>query len=223
MTVVNEASSAVGPGFQKSADVDPGARIGQGVRVWHLAQIREEAVVGDGCQIGRGAYVGPGVVMGRNCKLQNHALVYEPARLADGVFVGPAAVLTNDEFPRAVTPDGVLKRNDDWVQVGVTVGTGAAIGARAVCVAPLVIGAWAMIAAGAVVTRDVPDYAVVAGVPARHLGWVGEAGRRLEAVELDGPQASTGATAPGSLWRCPATGQLYRETEARLEKLEARS
>ncbi|MFB9074649.1 acyltransferase [Citricoccus parietis] len=223
MTEVNEESSTASNGIQMSADVDPRAWIGRRVRVWHLAQVREEAVVGDGCQIGRGAYVGPGVVMGRNCKLQNHALVYEPARLADGVFVGPAAVLTNDEFPRAVTPDGALKRHDDWVRVGVTVGTGAAIGARAVCVAPLVIGAWAMIAAGAVVTRDVPDYAVVAGVPARRLGWVGEAGRRLEAVGLDGPQASTGATAPGGLWRCPATGQLYRETEARLEKLETRS
>ena len=89
-----------------TADVDTRATIGAGTRIWHLAQIREEAVIGDNCTIGRGAYVGPEVVLGDNVKLQNYALVYEPARLGDGVFIGPAAVLTNDEYPRAITPDG---------------------------------------------------------------------------------------------------------------------
>ena len=186
-----------------TADVDPRAGIGAGTRVWHLAQIREDAVLGRDCVISRGAYVGPGVVVGDNVKLQNHALVYEPARLGDGVFIGPAAVLTNDEYPRAVTPDGRLKTGDDWTAVGVVVGEGAAVGARAVCVAPVTVGRWALVAAGAVVTQDVPDFALVVGVPARRVGWVGRAGRPLT-PEDDG------------VWVCPATGAAYTETDGRL-------
>jgi UDP-2-acetamido-3-amino-2,3-dideoxy-glucuronate N-acetyltransferase len=186
-----------------TADVDERAAIGAGTRVWHLAQIREEASLGRDCIIGRGAYVGPGVVVGDNVKLQNHALVYEPARLGDGVFVGPAAVLTNDEYPRAVTPDGRLKDGSDWTAVGVTIGEGAAIGARAVCVAPVTVGRWALVAAGAVVTKDVPDFALVVGVPARRIGWVGRAGRPLTAKGDD-------------LWVCPQTGAAYTETDGLL-------
>ena len=184
--------------IQDSADVSPQATVGEGTKVWHLAQIREGAVVGRGCVIGRGAYVGPGVRMGDNCKLQNHALVYEPAVLADGVFVGPAAVFTNDSFPRAVNPDGTLKSAADWQAVGVTVGQGASIGARAVCVAPVTIGRWALVAAGAVVVRDVPDFALVAGVPARRIRWVGPAGV---------PLSSTGQ----GRWECPRTGERFAE------------
>lgn len=146
--------------------------------------------------MGRGAYIGSGVVLGDSCKVQNHALVYEPARLGDGVFVGPAVVLTNDTYPRAVNPDLTPKTADDWEAVGVTVGDGASIGARSVCVAPVTIGAWAMVAAGSVVTRDVPDHALVAGVPARILGWVGRTGRRLTPT---GPDTFT----------CPDTGATY--------------
>ena len=98
--------------------------------VWHLAQIREGAEVGADCIIGRGAYIGPGVVLGDRCKVQNHALVYEPAVVEDGAFIGPAVVFTNDYFPRSVTPEGALKTGDDWDAVGVTVRTGASIGAR---------------------------------------------------------------------------------------------
>jgi UDP-2-acetamido-3-amino-2,3-dideoxy-glucuronate N-acetyltransferase len=183
-----------------TADVDDRAKIGPGTTIWHLAQVREDAEVGAGCVIGRGAYVGPGVVLGDNVKLQNYALVYEPARLADGVFVGPAAVLTNDTYPRAVTPEGRLKTGGDWTAVGVVVGAGAAIGARAVCVAPVTIGRWALVAAGAVVVADVPDYALVAGVPARRIGWVGRAGVRLAA-------AGDGA------FTCPQTGARYVESD----------
>jgi UDP-2-acetamido-3-amino-2,3-dideoxy-glucuronate N-acetyltransferase len=186
-----------------TADVDPRARLGPRTRVWHLAQVREDAVVGADCIIGRGAYLGPGVRVGDRCKIQNHALVYEPAVLEDGVFVGPAVVFTNDYYPRAINPDGTLKSAADWHAVGVTVRTGASIGARAVCVAPVTIGAWALVAAGSVVTADVPDYALVAGVPARRIRWVGRAGEPLEAIDEHH-------------WRCPRTGELYTESEGTL-------
>ncbi|UWE08459.1 acyltransferase [Actinacidiphila bryophytorum] len=185
-----------------TAQVDPSAEIGAGTTVWELAQIREKARLGHSCVIGRGAYVGTGVRIGDNVKLQNYALVYEPAQLGDGVFVGPAAVLTNDQYPRSVDPDGKQKRGGDWEAVGVTVGEGASLGARSVCVAPVAVGRWALVAAGAVVTRDVPDFALVAGVPARRIGWVGRSGVRL--VERDGE--------PG-VWECPQTGALYREAD----------
>lgn len=134
---------------QDSADVSPDAVIGEGSSIWHLAQVREHAVLGSQCVVGRGAYIGEGVVMGQRCKVQNYALVYEPARLGDGVFIGPAVVLTNDHFPRAVNPDGSLKSASDWEPVGVAIEEGASVGARAVCVAPVRIGAWATVAAGA--------------------------------------------------------------------------
>lgn len=181
-----------------SADVDSSAVIGDGSSIWHLAQIRDEAVIGENCIIGRGAYIGSGVTMGKNCKVQNYALVYEPAKLGDGVFIGPAAVLTNDQFPRAVNTDLTLKSGSDWDAVGVTIGDGASIGARAVCIAPVTIGKWALVAAGAVVTKDVPDFALVAGVPAKRIRWVGRAGVPLESIG-------------DNQFRCPVTDELYRE------------
>lgn len=186
-----------------SADVDPSAAIGDGSTIWHLAQVREDAVLGRECIVGRGAYVGPGVRLGDQVKLQNYALVYEPAVLEDGVFIGPAAVLTNDLFPRSVDVDGKLKRPDDWDAQAVTVREGASIGARAVIVAGRTIGRWALVGAGAVVTRDVPDFALVVGNPAKRIGWVGRSGERLVAA---GPDQ----------WRCPRTGELYTDSNGRL-------
>lgn len=177
------------------ADVSEESELGEGTKVWHLAQVREGVRMGTNCIVGRGAYVGSGVTMGDNCKLQNYALVYEPALLGNGVFVGPAVVLTNDTYPRAVNPDSTLKSGHDWTPVGVTIRDGASIGARAVCIAPVTIGRWATVAAGAVVTRDVPDFALVAGVPAKRLGWVGKAGVPL--------------VQDGEYWVCPQTDERF--------------
>jgi acetyltransferase-like isoleucine patch superfamily enzyme len=198
----------MGVSIMDSADVAADATIGDGSKIWHLAQVRENATLGEGCIVGRGAYVGAGVRLGDYCKVQNYALLYEPAWLADGVFVGPAVVFTNDTYPRAINADGSLKSSADWEPVGVTVERGASIGARAVCVAPVRIGEWATVAAGAVVTKDVPAHALVVGVPARRIGWVGESGHPL-AAEQDG------------IWRCPVSGQRYRESINGLTKVEA--
>jgi acetyltransferase-like isoleucine patch superfamily enzyme len=198
-----EASAADSPWAHHSADVDSSAELGPRTRVWHLAQVRENARLGQDCIVGRGAYVGPGVVIGDQVKLQNYALVYEPARLEDQVFIGPAAVLTNDVFPRATDAAGKLKRPADWEAFGVVVRCGASVGARAVVLPGVVIGRWALVGAGAVVTRDVGDFAMVAGVPARRIGWVGRAGSRLLA---DG----------AGQWRCPETGEKYQEADGAL-------
>ncbi|GLZ81028.1 acetylglucosamine-1-phosphate uridylyltransferase [Actinorhabdospora filicis] len=183
-----------------SADVDPRASIGEGTKVWHLSQIRENAVIGADCVIGRATYIGPGVSVGDRCKIQNLAQVFEPARLEAGVFIGPGVILTNDQYPRAVNPDGGLKSADDWEAAGVTVREGAALGARTVVVAGVTIGRFAIVGAGAVVTRDVPDFALVIGNPARFHRWVGRAGRPL----IDEGEG---------VWRCPVNGEKYAEAD----------
>ena len=182
-----------------TADVADSAQIAAGAKVWHYAQVRENAVLGENVIVGRGAYVGTGVQVGDNCKIQNYALVYEPAVLERGVFIGPAVVLTNDHFPRAINADGSIKSADDWHPVGVTIREGASIGASATCVAPITIGRWALVGSGSVVVKDVPDFALVVGSPARRIGWVGTAGHPLT-------QDATGD------WVCPTTGARYRET-----------
>jgi UDP-2-acetamido-3-amino-2,3-dideoxy-glucuronate N-acetyltransferase len=186
----------------ETADVARSASIAPGSKIWHYAQVREYAVLGENCVVGRGAYVGTGVEVGDNCKIQNYALVYEPAKLGRGVFIGPAVVLTNDHFPRAINGDGTPKSPDDWHPVGVDIHEGASIGASATCVAPIVIGRWALVGSGSVVVRDVPDFALVVGSPARRIGWVGKSGQPLNADPND-----------PSAYICPATGERYRQTD----------
>ncbi|GAA3340809.1 acyltransferase [Curtobacterium pusillum] len=184
-----------------AAVVASSATLAAGVRVWDGSHVEADAVVGPETLVGRGVTIGAGVAVGRRCKIQNAALVYGPAVIGAGVFVGPGAILTNDNVPRAVNPDGTVKGTTDWKPAPVIVEEGASIGAGATCVAPVRIGRWAMVAAGAVVTRDVPDHALVAGVPARRVGWVGRTGARL--VRMDGDALT-----------CPDTGDRFRLTEA---------
>lgn len=147
-----------------TAEVEPGAELAEDVRVWHLCHVRTGARVGDGTSLGRGVFVDAGVQIGARCKVQNGVSVYRGVHLEDEVFLGPGAVLTNDLRPRATSAD--------WAVTPTRVRRGASIGAGAVVVCGTTIGVHAMVGAGAVVTRDVPDHALVIGNPARTAGWV---------------------------------------------------
>lgn len=163
-----------------TAEVSAGATIGDGTSIWHQAQVRDGAKLGPGCIIGKGVYIGSDVELGANCKVQNYSCVYEGATLEDGVFVGPEVVFTNDKYPRAINPDGSIKAQHDWELGRTLVKYGAAVGSRSVIVTGITIGRWALIAAGSVVTKDVPDHALVVGAPARQAGWVCMCAHRLD-------------------------------------------
>ena len=181
------------------------AQVHPTAQVWNGAHVREQAVIGERVIIGVGAYVGVGVSIGSDSKVQNNALLYEPCNLEQGVFIGPGAILTNDRVPRAVNPDMSQKGAADWSPVGVVVKYGASIGAGAICIAPVTVGAWSMVAAGAVVARDVPDFALVMGCPARQVGWVGRTGSRLVASVGDDE----------GFW-CPDTGEKFSKVKGKL-------
>ncbi len=185
-----------------SAEVSPKARVGRGTQVWNEAQIREGAVVGENCIIAKGVYIDRDVVIGSNVKIENRASVYRGVTLEDGVFVGPRVSFTNDRFPRSVTPEGRLRTDADWEPERTLVRRGASLGAGTVVVPGRVIGRWAMVGAGSLVTRDVPDHALVLGSPARQVGYVCECGKRLE------PARPAGG-AVDEAWRCPECGRSF--------------
>jgi len=175
----------------ETAVIDPGAEIGAGTRIWHFSHILSGTTIGQGCTIGQNAMVGPDVRIGNRCKIQNNVSVYKGVTLEDGVFCGPSMVFTNVFNPRA------LIRKMDQVRPTL-VKTGATLGANCTIICGATIGRYALVAAGAVVTGDVADFALVMGVPARQVGWVSRYGERL-----DLPVAGDGEAT------CPATGERY--------------
>jgi UDP-2-acetamido-3-amino-2,3-dideoxy-glucuronate N-acetyltransferase len=188
-----------------TADLEPDVRVGAGSSVWHRAQVRTGARIGAECIVGRDAFIDEGVTIGDRVKIQNAALVYHGVSVEDGVFIGPNAILTNDRFPRAITRSGELARADDWAVSPILLRRGCSIGAGAVVVAGTVVGAFATVGAGAVVTRDVPEHALVAGNPARRMGWVCFCGQRLRAAgDMPAPGDVVGDAA------CPACGTRFR-------------
>lgn len=177
--------------------------------MWHRAQIRTGTSLGADCIVGRDVFIDEGIRIGDRVKIQNGALVYNGVMVEDGVFIGPGAILTNDRNPRAITATGDLARADDWTVSPITLRHGCSVGAGAVIVAGLDVGRFAMVGAGAVVTHDVPGHALVAGNPARRLGWMCACGARL----VD----STGHPAPAEREKyardqdlsCPQCGRVY--------------
>ena len=163
-----------------TAQVHPRARIGENVKVWSWVQIREDAQIGDNTIISKGVYVDFGVRIGRNVKIQNNVSVYNGVTIEDGVFVGPHVCFTNDKVPRAINPDGSLKGAADWEVTPILIRYGASLGANSTIVPGVTVGRFAMVGAGAVVTRDVPDHGLVVGNPARLVGYVCSCGQRLD-------------------------------------------
>lgn len=190
-----------------TADVSVDADIGEGTRVWHQAQVRENTRIGRDCIIGKGVYVDFDVILGDNCKIQNGAFVYHPAELEDGVFIGPGVILTNDLYPRAINVDGTLKAADDWVPSKTRIGRGAAVGAGAVILPGITIGEFATIGSGAVVTRDVPAYILVVGNPARFKDYVCACGRPMNTGPLT-KETNVRCAKCGHENRLPAKGEL---------------
>jgi len=168
-----------------TADVSKAAEIGDGTQIWHEAQVREGAHIGRHCRIGKGVYIDTNVRIGDNCKLQNRVSVYQGVTIGDRVFVGPHACFTNDLIPRAARTDweehDLADRGAEWEIVPTLVEEGASIGANATILCGITIGASSMVGAGAVVTKDVPPYALVYGNPAEVHGYVCDCGRKLNA------------------------------------------
>jgi acetyltransferase-like isoleucine patch superfamily enzyme len=192
-----------------SADLEPDVSIGPGSSVWHRAQLRVGATIGADCVIGRDAFIDEGVSLGDRVKVQNGALVYHGVTVESGVFIGPGAILTNDRYPRAITATGQLARGDDWTISPIRLREGCSIGAGAIVVAGTEVGCFATVGAGAVVTRDVADHALVAGNPARRIGWVCACGKRLRDAGGRPAPASRAVGDSAGVISCPGCGRIY--------------
>jgi UDP-2-acetamido-3-amino-2,3-dideoxy-glucuronate N-acetyltransferase len=179
----------------ETAVVDAGAVIGSGTKIWHFAHVLGRTVVGDNCSVGQNVMIGPDVTIGNGCKLQNNVAVYKGVTLDDDVFCGPSMVFTN-----VLTPRAHVERKDEFAPTHI--GRGATLGANCTIVCGNNVGAYAMVGAGAVVTRDVAPFALVVGNPARRIGWVSEAGERL------GPELV-----------CPRDGSRYEERDGQLHRM----
>jgi len=172
--------------IHNTADVAVDAAIGTESWVWHNAHVREHASIGKNCVIGKNVYIDHHVSIGNNVKIQNNCSVYHGVTIEDGVFVGPHVCFTNDKVPRAVNQDGTLKSATAWEVSRSIIRAGASIGAHSVILPGITIGCWAMIGAGSVVTKDIPDYALVYGNPARLSGYVCRCGKKLDSTQKPG-------------------------------------
>lgn len=168
-----------------TADVSPKANIGEGTSIWHHAQVREDVSIGQNCIIGKGVYIDAGVHIGNNVKIQNYVSVYHGVTIDDGVFIGPHVCFTNDLKPRAINPDGSLKAADDWTLSKTLIRQGAALGANSTIRCGITIGKWSMLGSGSVTTKDIPDYGLAWGNPARVHGFVCPCGERVDKVSQD--------------------------------------
>ncbi|MCM2558499.1 N-acetyltransferase [Alcaligenes faecalis] len=186
-----------------SAIVDAGAQIGEGSRVWHFVHVCAGARVGRHVSLGQNVFVGNQVTIGDHCKVQNNVSVYDNVVLEEGVFCGPSMVFTNVYNPRAL-----VERKTEYRETRVK--KGATLGANSTIVCGVTIGRFAFIGAGAVITQDVPDYALMVGVPARQIGWMSEYGEKLN-LPLDGQGSAT----------CPYTGVTYILHERHLTRMES--
>ena len=186
-----------------SAIIDAGARIGDGTRVWHWVHVSAGARIGARCSLGQNVYVGNDVVIGDNVRIQNNVSVYDAVTLEDDVFCGPSMVFTNVLNPRAA-----VARKDEYRRT--LVRQGATLGANCTIVCGRTVGRHSFVGAGAVVTHDVPDFALVAGVPARQIGWMSRHGERL-ALPLQGEGEA----------RCPGTGERYQLRDGRCTPVDS--
>ena len=186
-----------------SAIVDDGAQIGEGSRVWHFVHVCGGARIGQGVSLGQNVFVGNKVEIGDRCKVQNNVSVYDNVTLEEGVFCGPSMVFTNVHNPRSL-----IERKSEYRDT--LVKRGATLGANCTIVCGVTVGAFAFVGAGAVVSRDVPDFALMVGVPARHIGWMSAFGDRL-----DLPLAGESETI------CPHTGDRYELRDGRVTRTEA--
>lgn len=180
------------PIVHPSAIIDADVLIGDGTRIWHWVHVCQGARLGRGCVLGQGVYIGPGVVLRENVRVQNNVSIFEGVTLEDDVFCGPSMVFTN-----VVNPRSFVARKDEFRSTRVM--RGASLGANCTVVCGVTIGRYAMVGAGAVVTRDIADFELVVGVPARRIGWVSRSGERLQFPESDDANAI-----------CPGTGERYR-------------
>ncbi len=182
--------------IHESAYVDDGCEIGEGTSIWHFSHILRETKIGRNCSLGQNVMVGPNVTVGDNCKIQNNVSLYKGVTLERGVFCGPSCVFTN-----VLTPRAEVERKDEFAPT--LVKQGATIGANATIVCGHTLGRYCTIGAGAVVTKDVPDHALMVGVPARCIGWVSRSGDLMKDDLV-----------------CPRTGERYRQAETGLVLIE---
>ena len=180
----------------ESSYIDEGCRIGDGTKIWHFCHIMSGCKIGEGCNIGQNVVISPDVTLGRNCKIQNNVSVYTGVYCEDDVFLGPSMVFTN-----VLNPRSAVSRKNEYRPT--LLKKGASVGANATIVCGHTLGEYCLIGAGAVVTKDVPDYALMAGNPARRIGWVSRNGEKLR---FDDNHTAV----------CPATGEIYKEENGRV-------